>query len=40
MITNKHYLALDYDKVLAILETFVQSADAKELAAELQPETR
>ncbi len=39
MITNKHYLALDYDKVLAILETFVQSADAKELAAELQPET-
>ena len=36
---NKHYLALDYDKVLAILETFVQSEDAKELALALQPET-
>ncbi len=36
---NKHYLALDYDKVLAILETFVQSPDAKELALALQPET-
>ena len=37
MTTNKHYLALDYDKVLDILESFVASPDAKEMALSLQP---
>ncbi|MBP5458854.1 MAG: hypothetical protein J6Y62_01575 [Clostridia bacterium] len=39
MTTNKHFLALDYDKVLAILESFTACPDAKELARELQPAT-
>ena len=39
MINNKHFLALDYDKVLDILESFVACPDAKELARTLQPET-
>ncbi|MBR1705065.1 MAG: endonuclease MutS2 [Clostridia bacterium] len=39
MITNKHYLALDYDKILEILESFVACPDAKEMALDLQPQT-
>ena len=38
-MTNKHYLALDYDKILDILETFVACPDAKELALALEPTT-
>ena len=34
---NKHYLALDYDKVLDILESFVSCPDAKEMALALEP---
>lgn len=34
---NKHFLALDYDKVLDILESFVACPDAKEMALALQP---
>lgn len=35
---NKHYLALEYDKVLTILQKFAGSEEGKELVLSLQPE--
>ncbi len=36
---NKHYIAVELDKVLAKLRTFASSEDAKELVDALKPET-